>query len=74
MLADWLLRVAQMQGVIMFFYSWGAFYSMEYALKLIISGNAIDSVKDKFEHYKKESFLTVMRINTHNSENFFSLH
>lgn len=48
----------------------GAFYSMEYALKLIISGNAIDSVKDKFEHYKKESFLTVMRINTHNSENF----
>ena len=40
----------------------GAFYSMEYALKLIISGNAIDSVKDKFEHYKKESFLTVMRI------------
>ncbi|WP_287643838.1 hypothetical protein, partial [Bacteroides sp.] len=70
----WLLRVAQMQGVKMYFYSWGAFYSMEYALKLIISGNAIDSVKDKFEHYKKESFLTVMRINTHNSENFFSLH
>ena len=28
----------------------------------------------KFEHYKKESFLTVMSINTHNSENFFSLH
>jgi len=45
---------------------------MEYALKLIISGNAIDSVKDKLEHYKKESFLTVMRINTHSSEKIFS--